>query len=78
MKLPIHLSTVGAAALLFVAFPVTPRIYAADGDTADKKEDTGDKKDDKKDDKDGKKKKKHDKKKDEDKKTDDKKDDTAK
>ena len=47
MKLPIHLSTIGAVALLLIA---TPRIYAADGDnTSDKKEDAGDKKpDDKK------------------------------
>ena len=69
MKLPKHLPTIGAAALLL--FIATPRIYAADTDnTSDKKEGIGDKKKDDKDDKDKKKKKKHDKK-DDDKKADD-------
>ena len=76
MKLPVHLSIIGAAALFLVA---TPRFYAADGDTPYKKEDAGKKDDKKDDDKDGKKKKHHKKDKNDDKKPDDKKpDDTAK
>jgi hypothetical protein len=74
MKLPVHLTTIGAALFLLIA---TPHIYAADGDDKDKKEEAGDKKKDDKD-KDGKKKKKHDKKKDDDKKGDDKKGDGKK
>ena len=68
MKLPVHLSIIGASALLFIS---APQIHAADGDnTGDKKEEVGDKK---ADDKGGK--RKHHKKGDDGKKTDGKADD---